>query len=136
VTQHTQSRTVASQRKSFRILMGSAASVASNGYDDAISALTMNDLCDLGFIKRADPSLLGIAANPLYCPSPTGLFDTEVPTGTIPGALFDISIDGRKFCIRCPPGKSPGDLISFAVGVASFNTALSGKQENQLISVQ
>jgi hypothetical protein len=116
--------------------MGSAVSVASNGRDDNISVLTMNDLCDLGYITTTDRSLVGIAANPLYCPSPTGLFDTEVPTGTIPGALFDISIDGKKFCIRCPPGKIPGDLISFALGASSFRTELRGKQENQLVSVQ
>jgi hypothetical protein len=84
----------------------------------------------------ADPSLRGSAANPLYRPSPTGLFDAEVPTGTSPGDLFDICIDGKKFFVRCPPGKVPGDLISFAVGATPFRKALSGKQENQLVLVQ
>jgi hypothetical protein len=114
--------------------MGSAASVALNRRDDNSSIHTM-ELSDGGCGLAIEPSLLGIAANPLYCPSPTGLFDAEVPAGTIPGALFDVSIDGKTFCVRCPPEKNPGDLISFAVCAASFKTVASGKQESQLISV-
>jgi hypothetical protein len=115
--------------------MGSAASVASNRRDDNSSVRTMEH-SDAGCGLIIDPSLLGIAANPLYCPSPTGRFDAEVPVGTIPGALFDVSIDGKRFSVKCPPGKIPGDLISFAIGATSFKTAASGKQENQLVSVQ
>jgi hypothetical protein len=115
--------------------MGSAASVASYKRDDNSSVRT-TELSDAGGCPVVDLSLLGIAANPLYCPSPTGLFDAEVPAGTVPGALFDISIDGKKFFVRCPPGKIPGDLISFAVGATSFKTPVSGKQENELILVE
>jgi hypothetical protein len=118
-----------------QIIMGSAAGVASR-HDDT-SVHTINDLCGFSCGMTADPSLRGIAAKPLYRSSPSGLFDAEVPIGTIPGDLFDICIDGKKFFVRCPPGKVPGDLISFAVGATSFRKALSGKQEkNQLVSVQ
>jgi hypothetical protein len=119
---------------SFQSIMGSAAGVVSR-HDDT-SVHTINDLCGVSCGMTADPSLRGIAAKPLYRPSPSGLFDAEVPIGTIPGDLFDICIDGKKFFVRCPPGKVPGDLISFAVGVTSFRTALSGKLGKQLVSIQ
>jgi hypothetical protein len=121
------------------VLMGAAASVTSDRSDDKITVRTTDDVCDTGFGTMACPSPKGGDSNPLNSlSSPTGLFDAEIPAGTIPGQLFDISIEGKKFSVRCPPGKLPGDLISFAVGVAgmSFRKVLTGKQKKQLVIVE
>jgi hypothetical protein len=121
------------------VLMGAAASVTSGRPDEKISVRTADDLCDVGCGTIAYPSPKGSAPHSLCSlASPTGLFDAEIPIGTIPGQLFDISVDGKKFSVRCPSGKLAGDLISFTVGVGgtSFRTVLTGKQKQQLILVE